>query len=304
MPITRWWPVLTWFALLAAAFPAIAWVAPSPAPGLPQAVDLTRVERTIAREPVYQSKEPAYCLLVFGPRAETRVWLVLDVVSRPTESDGSKNALYVDRNGNGDLTEPGKVVRCSMKKAQHWFSFSKEPSVTYSPHFEAGTIVERDGKTRHLDLTVEVRSYMQDYRPCSLSLKVNGRGLQTAGGRLRLGTRPQDAPIIHFNGPLTLRTRMETGVMFVPISYEEDSARRRRWYADNPPTYEQAALSRGKKSTLYAQLGTPGLGRGTFVAHSVAGVHLDAHPVVEVVFPKETGAKVATRSRVVLDGRC
>src|SRR4051794_25720010 len=63
------------------------------------AADLAKIERTIKKEPAYQSKEPKYCLLVFGPEAETRVWLVVD--------DG---AMYFDRNGNGDLTEEGKRV--------------------------------------------------------------------------------------------------------------------------------------------------------------------------------------------------
>src|SRR6266702_3291632 len=55
--------------------------APSPA------VDYTKIDRTIAKEPRYQSKTPKYCLLVFGPEAKTRVWLVLD-----------RDVLYVDRN--------------------------------------------------------------------------------------------------------------------------------------------------------------------------------------------------------------
>jgi hypothetical protein len=58
--------------------------------------DLTKIDRTIAKEPAYKPK-PKYCLLVFGPEAKTRVWLVLD-----------GDTLYVDRNGNGDLTEKGE----------------------------------------------------------------------------------------------------------------------------------------------------------------------------------------------------
>ena len=60
------------------------------------AAGLTKIDRTIAKEPAYKSK-PKYCLLVFGPEAKTRVWLVLD-----------GDTLYVDRNGNGDLTEKGE----------------------------------------------------------------------------------------------------------------------------------------------------------------------------------------------------
>src|SRR3712207_1181094 len=68
------------------------------------AADLAGVDRTIKKEPAYRSKSPKYGLLVFGPRAETRVWLVLDLAAEPSDPDGSKNTLYVDRNGDGDLT--------------------------------------------------------------------------------------------------------------------------------------------------------------------------------------------------------
>src|ERR671937_529448 len=62
------------------------------------AADLTQVDRAIQKEPAYQG-QPKYCLLVFGPEAKTRVWLVLD-----------GDTLYVDRNGNGDLTEKDEKV--------------------------------------------------------------------------------------------------------------------------------------------------------------------------------------------------
>src|SRR5262245_25829540 len=62
------------------------------------AADLTRIDRTIKKEPKYAGT-PRYCLLVFGREAKDRVWLVQD-----------GNTLYVDRNGNGDLTEPDKKV--------------------------------------------------------------------------------------------------------------------------------------------------------------------------------------------------
>src|SRR5262245_51275634 len=60
-------------------------------------VDLTKIDRTITKEPAYQSKSPSYGLLVFGPEAKSRVWVVLD-----------GDILYVDRNCNGDLTEAGE----------------------------------------------------------------------------------------------------------------------------------------------------------------------------------------------------
>jgi hypothetical protein len=50
------------------------------------------------KEPKYE-QEPRYALLVFGATRQTRSWLVLD-----------GNILYVDRNGNGDLTEPDNRI--------------------------------------------------------------------------------------------------------------------------------------------------------------------------------------------------
>ena len=69
--------------------------------------DLTKLDRSIAAEPIYESASPRYCLLVFGPERKTRVWLVHD-----------GNSLYIDRNANGDLTEAGeKVVSIGRLKA-------------------------------------------------------------------------------------------------------------------------------------------------------------------------------------------
>jgi hypothetical protein len=73
----------------AARPPATRSVRPPPGDG---AWDLTPP----FKEPKYQH-EPRYALLVFGPKRETRVWMVLDGTT-----------LYVDRNANGDLTEAGE----------------------------------------------------------------------------------------------------------------------------------------------------------------------------------------------------
>src|SRR5262245_9126686 len=67
------------------------------------AADLSKVDRTIGKEPAYESQsKPKYCLVVFGPEAKTRIWLVLD-----------GDVLYADRNGDGDLT--GKDERILRK---------------------------------------------------------------------------------------------------------------------------------------------------------------------------------------------
>ena len=100
------------------------------------AADLNKIDRTIAKEPVYQSKAPRYCLLVFGPEAKTRIWLVLD-----------GDLVYVDRNGNGDLTDSGERV---PMPALHE---SKHPLFQELRDVELGDI--KEGELVHTDLGLE-----------------------------------------------------------------------------------------------------------------------------------------------------
>jgi hypothetical protein len=135
--------------------------------------DLSRIDRTIAKEPRYQHR-PKYCLLVLGPRATTRVWLVVD-----------GNTLYIDRNGNGDLTEKGESVG--------W------PG---SNSLAAGRVTSPDGKSQH---TISLRKF-----PASMRLTVRYEGKQTwiigdpDDGPLVFADRPSEAPIVHVGGPLAV----------------------------------------------------------------------------------------------------
>src|SRR5262245_13164958 len=104
------------------------------------AVDLTKIDRSISKEPAYRGK-PRYGLLVLGRKAETRIWLVID-----------GKTLYVDRNGNGDLTEPGERV------------LAENTNSTDILEFRAGEFLEADGKTRHSNLVVTQYSHYQSRR--------------------------------------------------------------------------------------------------------------------------------------------
>src|SRR5262249_14023785 len=63
------------------------------------AADPPKIDRTIRKEPAYKTT-PTYGLLLLGKEGRTRIWIVRD-----------HDTLYVDRNGNGDLTEPGEAIR-------------------------------------------------------------------------------------------------------------------------------------------------------------------------------------------------
>jgi hypothetical protein len=69
-----------------------------------QVVDFEKIERKIANEPAYVAN-PLYALFLFGPKAEARVWAVLDK-SKP-ELD-YYDTLYLDKDADGDLTDTGE----------------------------------------------------------------------------------------------------------------------------------------------------------------------------------------------------
>jgi hypothetical protein len=268
------------------------------------AADLSKIDRTIKKEPVYLSKSPKYGMLVFGPRSETRVWLVLDLAAEPSDPDGSKNFLYVDRNGDGDLTGADEKISCTPQKQETFASFSRKPFVTYRGHFEAGDVADRDGKTRHTGLTIDVDSYVQRYRPVSITVKTNGSNDQFAGGQLlAFADRPEDAPVVHFGGPLQMRLAMEGGALSVPICYDEQ-VDVKKWYAEHPPQYDVGGLVRGESRLLVAQVGTPGLGRGTFAALSAGIPPAGVHPVAELEIPATDPKGKAVQIKTDLDSRC
>src|SRR5262249_8243904 len=140
----------------------------------PAAVDLSTIDRTIAKDPAYQSKSPKYCLLVFGPEARTRVWLVFDSVPDPLNPGNAQDHLHVDRNGNGDLTEQGERVTATVLKREIFLSFGKGPHYEPLLEFDVGDIAAADGQGKHKGLKVQVQWYRGKERPCTISVKTNG----------------------------------------------------------------------------------------------------------------------------------
>jgi hypothetical protein len=63
-------------------------------------------------------------------------------------------------------------------------------------------------------------------------------------------------------------------------------------------------LERGAATDLAVGIGTPGLGKGTFVMRDYQAVPNDAHPVVDLEFPHRDAAKPAIKLRVTLTERC
>jgi hypothetical protein len=203
------------------------WAAPA------GSVDLAKIDRSIRKEPVYQSKDPQYCLLVFGPEAKVRVWLVLD-----------GDALYVDRNGNGDLTEPGERIeprsalhnspeRPDAKVLRTFNLFRRikdgqpegEPILSCVPDLiwlHVFQLIPADDRN-------DARAELDRKKPFYLGVARAFRLGQYSS--LAFAGRPDDAPILHIDGP--------------------------RQLALHP---HSQPLRRGETSWLAVELRTPGLG--------------------------------------------
>jgi hypothetical protein len=245
-------------------------------------VDLSKIERKIVKEPAYRSK-PKYCLLVLGPEAKTRVWLVQD-----------GDTLYVDRNGNGDLTETNEKVSAEKKDD------AEEGVYT----FKAGDL--RDGERLHKELTL----YVQKLDPfadreaaikeflkknpkgrgytLSLEVEIPGRRGNALGGRVQQQTspldgtgvlqfagHPQDAPIIHFGGP---------------------------WQVT---LFGSHQLTIDRETTVYLGVGTRGLGAGTFTWTDYENViPTDKFPTLDVVYAPKRPDDAPLREHYELKKRC
>src|SRR5262245_39338857 len=238
------------------------------AAGLPAqapAAELMKVERAIRKEPAYKTKDPRYCLLVFGPKADYRVWLVLD-----------GNTLYVDRNGNGDLTEPGE-------------STTPEEGNTDPCSFKPITIFRPDGKTEE-ELSFALYGWF-DYKAGkdtasvspSVSVWWEGRWFGCWGdetGPCVWGRKPEDAPVLHVGGPL--RMGFETRA-------------------------EYALERKGAgEFELKVGVGTKGLGKGAFVHLSYArgAIPEGVYPTADLEFPSKTPGGKPVQVRAVLKQRC
>src|SRR5262249_43756689 len=195
--------------------------------------DMTKIDRTISKSPTHHSKYPRYGLLVFGPEAKSRDWVVLD-----------GDVLYVDRNCNGDLTEEGERLVIKNPKRNR---DKKKPGTSSAVDSLSVVIKDRDGAKHRLTFRLT---------GTGVGIDAKCHGSQYVGSTYRddlvFAARPQDAPIVHLNGPLTLQ------LVDPP----------RRWLP-------------GKTVDLVVLFGTPGLGKGTF-AYMIQG--FPSRPTAEIQF--------------------
>ena len=167
----------------------------------PAAVDLAHINRSIAKQPRYASR-PHYALIVIGPRAEHRCWLVMD----------GDETLYFDRNGNGDLTDPedriGQDVEATRKihlaegstySGMNVFPVGTVAGVELSFNYwvRRRGVVPADERLRK----IEQQRQANDWENGTLWRSVL-KGSQ-AQNPVLLTASPADAQVTHLDGPLT-----------------------------------------------------------------------------------------------------
>jgi hypothetical protein len=148
-----------------------------------------------------------YCLLVFGPNAKTRIWLVLD-----------GDVLYVDRNGNGDLTEPDErfTAKSTPGNARPTYPFAE---IREYPVLDQ---IPTDGGRKYTRFHVTHTTIKKDFTPVGrddreLKSRFDKDSTLTRAGvtlylddkvRVQAVTewtdRPSTAPVCHFGGPLSM----------------------------------------------------------------------------------------------------
>lgn len=148
---------------------------------------LSKIERKITKEPQYTGS-PRYALLVLGADAETKVWMV---------EDG--NLLYVDKNGNGDLTDDGPPI--TQTNSRQFNGTNRDCQYVLDE-------LQPIGGSRVTDFCLRRWNYGDKEDSYGLSLTLDGKIPMYAGW---FGTfwasSPAAVPLVHFGGllrPVTL----------------------------------------------------------------------------------------------------
>jgi hypothetical protein len=229
---------------------------PAADPPVPEA--LRNLDRTITKEPKYAGT-PLYLLLAFGPEAGFKVWVVLD-----------GNTLYVDRNGNGDLTEEGEKV-----------GLGSVPGVGPNPRapaFLVGELTDAAGGAKHTDFFFSGIRMSTGSVFAKLGVRVGGVTLQMAGPTdLRLAESPKEARVVHFGG------KVVTAIPSYTMRSTPDA---------NAPT------------EFRVQVGTPGVGPGSFASFGNDGLADGLGPLAEFEFTPEAPGGAPKRVILPLTERC
>ncbi len=175
-----------------------------------------------------------YGLLVFGPEAEKRVWMVLD----KSKSDATRyDVLYVNVNANGDLTEAGERLVLG----------DNGQDAGGEQRFRLAEFKDPATGEKHTGFSVRLSGGTSQDDPPNVMVSLKWRDkFKMAGGYpedpdsgyMKFAEKPADAPIVWADG--------------------DGPYRFQRWYGDK--------LTIGAADDLKVFVGQPGRGNSTFWA--------------------------------------
>lgn len=235
------------------------------------ATDYDAVGRRLTKEPAYRTKNPRYALLLFGPEARLRVWVVLDGA-----------VLYVDRNGDGDLTAENErfATEADCKAVE-----------LRDPDGETRYVIDRI-RTDHSFYTPNVLEDRQERgTPPGLMADVSVKGAveyQQYCDVVEMRASPATAMLAHFHGPLTIAP------MTIDWKLPDGTALRK---GKNPPEF-------------VANVGTMSGKHGCWVVVRTCDEKAclfpeGVRPVVEVEYPPVDGRGASAKKTYTLSGfRC
>jgi hypothetical protein len=144
---------------------------------------LSHSDRTIIKQPTYQST-PKYSLLTLGNSGDVKVWMV---------EDGQR--LFVDKNGNGDMTDDGPPIEPSNAR--------KLDANSWDFEYVVADITPTNG-SHHTNFVLRRWNYRDKEDSYGLLLSVDSQIPMYAGWFGTFwSTNRETAPVVHFGGPFT-----------------------------------------------------------------------------------------------------
>jgi len=236
-------------------------------------LNLHSADRSLEFEPLYQSHQPGYALLAFGETAEATRWLVLD-----------DDHAYFDRNGDRCLNQSDEKIPASniqILGKNSPFSERREfvigdVSVGDAQHHEM-VVLQFRGPKGDLDSLPEEFRFLTECPNLGGNISLTMDGTKWSATPV-FGKDVQDAPIIHFGGPLT-------------VHVEEGFSSHR-------------ILRRDTELRLDLSLGAAGIGQNAFAFQDNTEIPQHIHPLVRASFANRDPSKPPVVQEYALSERC
>jgi hypothetical protein len=226
--------------------------------------ELAKFRRDTPKLPALVASEPLYSLFVFGKNMDRPVWVVLDKSS--TDSI-LFDVLYLDLNGDGDLTAKGERFNPSEKAIDR-----KKGTNTV---FKINRFVEPGSRREHKDFKIS-------WRPGRVSYRIKWLGDKETMGPY--GPTPEEC--------IGFAKSASTAPVLVPG-------------LDHPFQFQPwmpEALKRGTENDFKVFMGNLGDGVGSFCSVDNKFLPADDFVVATLVYREESGAE--RQERFELKKRC